>query len=115
MDTLCLRDPLRHNINLDPCTFLVQPQEDDATMRPSFTKDPIPKVLVVGDQNPPLGKGLGQEGVITHTAGLFVRGVDIMPLFTQPARQRRPCAFIDQEPHSGSFPPCWLLCTSVLI
>jgi hypothetical protein len=74
-------------------------EKNDTPMRMSFPIDLLPKVLVIGYQNPILRKGFLDDGFIIQTTCLIVYGENLVQLFMQPFCNGRPSALIHKETH----------------
>lgn len=64
----------------------------------------LAEVLVIGDQQPVLGKRLVWNVVVRNTAGFVVDGEDIVRLITQLACDSRSGALVNKEPHLRGLP-----------
>ncbi len=69
-------------------------------MRDSVPVDLLAEVLVVSDKNSILAHSQGKDGVVIETAGIVIDRKDVVTGFSQPARNSRPGAFVNQESHN---------------
>jgi hypothetical protein len=80
--------------------LVVKTKQDDSLVWISLAVNLGPKVLVIGNQDSALGKGLADNLIVIKTASLFVYRKDIMALLAQLVGHYGSGAFIDEKSHS---------------
>lgn len=75
-------------------------KEDDASVRTALADHQFAKVFVVGDQDPLLAVGQGEDLFIRQTWGVVAADTGgVMPPHGEKERNPRLGAFVQQEPH----------------
>jgi len=88
-----------HSLHLDCRAFVGQSEKDNPAMGMVLTVDLLAEVLVVCNQYPILGKCLLENRVIARATCFIEHGEHLVALISEPSRNRRPSAFIDEESH----------------
>lgn len=79
----------------------VHPKQDDPECGQTQPDDQFTEVLVLGQQNPFVGCGMTQDGLVVCTAGGLHRVPNVVTVVTQASDQDRIAAFVGSELHSG--------------
>ena len=79
-------------------------------VRPTFSEHHFAEVLVVSDQDPVTGEGLGENILVSHSTSVFVNREHIVRLLAQPPRDGGPCTLVDQKSHLRELRSQWHEC-----